>query len=156
MAKVRTAKTKAKARAKAKPVGRPTKYSKEVALRVCTRLIEGESLVAICSDENEPAVRTIYYWLESNPDFLHMYEAAKSDQADTMAEQIMSIADSANASNVQVARLQVDARKWVAAKLKPKKYGDKLGIGGDDSMPPIKVSRIELVALGPRRDNSKS
>jgi hypothetical protein len=27
---------------------------------------------------------------------------------------------------IERARLKVDARKWVAAKLKPKKYGDKL------------------------------
>lgn len=34
-------------------------------------------------------------------------------------------------------RLQVDARKWAASKLAPKKYGDKLALGGDEAMPPI-------------------
>jgi hypothetical protein len=29
-------------------------------------------------------------------------------------------------------RLQIDARKWIASKLKPKKYGEKLAIGGGD------------------------
>ena len=34
-------------------------------------------------------------------------------------------------------RLQVDARKWAAGKLAPKKYGDKLAVGGDEDAPPF-------------------
>ncbi len=33
----------------------------------------------------------------------------------------------------------VDARKWVASKLKPRRYGDKLGIGGAEGLPAIKT-----------------
>ena len=37
-------------------------------------------------------------------------------------------------------RLRVDARKWLAAKLAPKKYGEKIAVGGADDLPPIKQS----------------
>ena len=40
-------------------------------------------------------------------------------------------------------RLRVDARKWVAAKLKPRKYGDKVAVGGADDLPPVRHS-VEL------------
>ena len=34
---------------------------------------------------------------------------------------------------------RIDARKWTAMKLKPKKYGDKIALGGDGDAPPIKT-----------------
>lgn len=34
-------------------------------------------------------------------------------------------------------RLRVDSRKWVASKLLPKVYGDKLALGGAADLPPI-------------------
>ena len=49
-----------------------------------------------------------------------------------MADEIISIADSvkdagpADSAKVNAARLRVDARKWVASKLKPKVYGDRV------------------------------
>ena len=48
-----------------------------------------------------------------------------------------SIADEATNQNFQVARLQIDSRKWVASKLTPHKYGDKTSIdhtSSDESM----------------------
>jgi hypothetical protein len=42
-----------------------------------------------------------------------------------MADEIVEIADNATPQDAHVARLKVDARKWVAAKLLPKKYGDR-------------------------------
>ena len=35
-----------------------------------------------------------------------------------------------NGEAVQRSKLRVDTRKWVASKLKPKKYGDKLTLDG--------------------------
>jgi hypothetical protein len=42
-----------------------------------------------------------------------------------MADEIVEIADNATPQDAHVARLKVDARKWVAAKLLPRKYGDR-------------------------------
>lgn len=73
-----------------------------------------------------------------------MYARARDDQADTLADQIIDIADTplqgvktktdANGKVIETTegdmiehrRLQVDARKWIAAKLKPRRYGERL------------------------------
>jgi hypothetical protein len=83
-------------------------------------------------------------------EFRHQYARAREAQADFLAEEILQIADdgendtyatengpAVNHDVVQRSRLRVDARKWLASKLAPKKYGDKLAVGGADDMPPI-------------------
>ena len=49
------------------------------------------------------------------------------------------VAAKLNPENIQRSRLRVDARKWIASKLKPKKYGDKTSVGFDPDAP-LKVS----------------
>lgn len=44
-------------------------------------------------------------------------------------------------STCQLSRLRVDARKWIASKLKPKKYGDKTEVEHTG-----KVSLEQLIA----------
>lgn len=103
-------------------------------------LAEGKSLVSICQLDSMPSTVTVYSWLQKHEEFLNIYTRAREDQADTLADQIIDIADDGkgdvkldkegnektDAENVQRSRLRVEARKWVAAKLKPKKYGDKV------------------------------
>lgn len=91
-----------------------------------------------------PGVSTVLRWLRDMPEFQEQYARAKEEQADFLAEEMLEIADdksddlldteegqSANPVAVQRARLRVDARKWAAAKLKPKKYGDKVDFTTD-------------------------
>lgn len=123
-------------------MGRPSDYSEELTDEICEKLAAGESLRAICSLEEFPAERTVYYWLESKPDFLQKYARAREQQADYYVAQIVDIADKTQlgeivtlkadgseerkiADMIEHRRLQVDARKWAASKLAPKKYGDK-------------------------------
>jgi hypothetical protein len=67
-----------------------------------------------------------------------------------MADEIVSIADGPDGEDSPVAtardRLRVDARKWVAAKLLPKKYGDRIQqeVSGPDGGP-IAVSFDEWI-----------
>jgi hypothetical protein len=82
-----------------------------------------------------PHYATVMRWLNVHADFRDMYTRAKEEQADLMADRIVEIADGASPEDVQVARLRVDARKWAAAKLKPRKYGERVtqevsGVGG--------------------------
>lgn len=124
--------------------GRPSIWSQELADKICARLVEGESLRAICRDDEMPATSTIFKWLREVKGFSDQYTRAKEEQADTFADEIVAIADEADTvvkdmgdgltavtfDSVAVARnrLRVDARKWVASKLKPKKYGDKVEV----------------------------
>lgn len=113
-------------------------YTQEVADKICQRLMAGESLRKICQDEDMPGQATVYEWLTQESGFSEQYTKAREAQAETMADELLEIADD-DTSDVNRARLRIDTRKWVAMKLKPKKYGDKLAVGGDDDMPPIKI-----------------
>jgi hypothetical protein len=131
-------------------MGRPSKYSQELAFLICERISEGESLRSICSTPDMPCKAIIFKWLSDKPEFLDQYARAREEQAESMADEIVAIADSVEASDnvaVQKARLQIDARKWVASKLKPKRYGDRLDLSSSDrTMSPPGV--IEIVPKG--------
>jgi hypothetical protein len=103
-------------------MARPTKYTKELAHNFCMEIIAGKSVRTICKNKDYPTPSTIFNWLSCNKEFLEQYEKAKEIQADVMADDILSIADNPD-GDVQRDRLRIDARKWVASKLKPKKYG---------------------------------
>lgn len=121
--------------------GRPTDYTKDMADKICEKIANGRSLRSICAEDGMPPMKTIYRWLEANEEFRHQYARARDKQADYFAEEIIEIADSAEAESAAVskAKLQIDARKWAASKIAPKKYGDKQEIdvkSSDGSMRP--------------------
>jgi hypothetical protein len=66
---------------------------------------------------------------------------AKEEAADALAEDIIEIADEARQMRIDPnsARVAIDAYKWTASKLKPKKYGDKVDLttNGKDMPTPI-------------------
>lgn len=116
-------------------------FTQEAAEIICTRLAEGESLRTICADEAMPVMSTVMRWLASNEPFREQYARAREEQADFYAAQIIDIADDSdrdyietedgpavNPEHIQRSRLRVDARKWYASKLAPKKYGDKTDV----------------------------
>ena len=113
--------------------GRPSSYTKEIATIICDRIADGEGLRAICADETMPSKPTVFRWLEANTQFRDQYARAREDQADTYADDMVHIADTE--SDPQKARVRIDARKWHASKLKPKKYGEKLELAGDKDNP---------------------
>ncbi len=105
---------------------------------------------------------TLYDNLVKTPELTEQYARAKEVQAETLADEIVQIADdgqndtykddegneTTNHDVIARSRLRVDARKWVAAKLLPKKYGDKVtnehtGANGA----PIQFERIERVII---------
>lgn len=133
-------------------IGRPTKYSEELASEICVRLSNGEPLRQICMEEGMPAQSSVYVWLTRFPAFTEMYARAREEQADTLADEIVAIADEMpmettdkdgntrfDSAYIQWQRSRVDARKWVAAKLKPRKYGDRVALEGTTDGAPIKT-----------------
>ncbi len=120
---------------KSKKKGRPSLYSDKLAAKICRRLAEGESLRAICADKAMPGLSTVMGWLfdGKHEGFPEQYARARESQAELRADEITDIADGVEhgaSEAVQAARLRIDARKWIAAKLLPKRYGDKLDLGG--------------------------
>lgn len=142
--------------------GRPSIFSQEIANEICNRLAEGESLRSICSDKDMPDRQTIYTWLSSKKDFLGQYARAREEQADTLADEIIAIADEQpevievrdkdgniidhklDSAFLAWQKNRIDARKWTAMKLKPKKYGDKLVHAGDDDNPVVVENNLNV------------
>ena len=128
-------------------------YTKQMADIICIRLSEGESLKEIVRSEGMPDRATVYRWLLEQPQFCDMYTRAREEQADTLADEIIAIADESPEINeirdkhgdvvdikidsgyVAYQKQRIEARKWTAMKLRPKKYGDKLELAGDPNNP---------------------
>jgi hypothetical protein len=76
--------------------------------------------------DDMPGITTIQRWRYRYEGFRIKYAHAKLLQADLLAEQCLDISDNSTPEEVAVSRLRVDSRKWLASKLLPKQYGDKL------------------------------
>jgi ribosomal protein L16 Arg81 hydroxylase len=146
-------------------------FTEELAENICEELATtSKSLRTICKQEGMPTVRTVLSWLsqgeKSDADekyrlFLHQYVRAREAQADFLAEEIIEIADdgsndlmtitkgdrSYEAENKEVtnrSRLRVDARKWIASKLKPRKYGDKIDMNHQGQISLNQITGMEV------------
>lgn len=104
--------------------GRPSSFTEKIAAAICNELAEGKSLRTICVAADMPSRESVRRWLMDNEDFRGQYARAREEQADFYADEIVELADTAE--DVAKAKLQIDARKWVASKLKSKAYGDKI------------------------------
>lgn len=124
-----------------KKVGRPSIYSPELAARLCAELAMGRSLRSVCKASDMPSMSAVFEWLREKPDFAQQYARAKAESADALVEELLDIADDSsgdfiegedgvkvNHENIQRSRLRVDTRKWIAAKLKPKAYADRVAM----------------------------
>lgn len=72
-----------------------------------------------------PCAEAVREWLGIDANFAAQYARAREEQADHYADEIVEIADDPKLEPNDK-RVRVDARKWVASKLKPKKYGEKV------------------------------
>lgn len=111
---------------KVSKLGRPSMFSEEIADIICQGIMEGKGLRAICAVDGMPAPSTVYTWLTQYPAFQEQYSRAREVQADGFADEIIHIADTE--PDPQVARNRIDARKWLAGKLRPRRYGDRVEV----------------------------
>jgi hypothetical protein len=126
---------------------------------ICERIAEGSTLrdIAALADVG---IGSVMRYCEK-PEHVEQYARAMAIRHDVMAESMLDIADeectmvrstkhpNAKADddgNLEVVfdsaavarnRLRVDARKWYLSKLAPKKYGDRVAIGGDPENPVV-------------------
>lgn len=141
--------TTTRARAKNKP---SVAYSDGLLASILDRVANGESLSSVCDADDMPSRKSFFQWVKDNPEIRAQYELAIQMRADKFAEDIIEIADEEvtmvkrskhqpdhadENADVEVVfdptavarnRLRVDARKWLAGKMAPKKYGDKLDV----------------------------
>jgi hypothetical protein len=122
-------------------------YTPEIGQRICAKMVGGKSLRSICDMEGMPCKQTVMTWLQKHPEFLEIYRIAQQERAEGYFEEIADIADDGsndwmsnndpdnpgykfNGEHFGRSRLRVDTRKWICAKMNPKKYGDKIDVDG--------------------------
>ena len=125
-----------------KPLGRPTKYSKEVADDICEAIATTkDSLATICKPLDIKVV-SVFEWLDQYKEFAVNYARAREVQAEMMFDELREVAFDASGDikktkdgveyvdheNIQRSRLKVDTLKWAMSKLLPKRFGDKLDV----------------------------
>ncbi|MFM5099366.1 terminase [Aeromonas veronii] len=120
--------------------GRRSAFTNELGEAICSAIADGVSLRAVLARPGMPSKSMVMRWLadERYIEFRDQYACAREDLADKLADEILQIADDGsndtfldangsvkvNHDVIARARLQIDARKWLASKLAPKKYGD--------------------------------
>ena len=114
--------------------GRPGIYSEELGEKICTLIATGFSLRKIGAMDDMPHMDTILRWVIKDKLFYERYAQAQAARAEFLLSEIVELSDEMAADNcsttrdpsgVNHRRLQIDTRKWVIAKMFPKKYGDK-------------------------------
>lgn len=146
-------------------------FDQGIADAICERIADGDSLRTICADDDFPARSTVFKWLSQNAAFADQYAHAREAQADAIFDDILEIADDGqndwmekhsrdgeaigwqeNGEALRRSQLRIDARKWMAGKLRPKKYGDRTqmqltGPDGEDGAP----TAIQFTIVDPKR-----
>ena len=130
------------------PRGRPKgsgviKLTPAVADAVLERMWDGEILTAICRDY-DLTPGAFAHKAEHDEVFAQRYARARQEQAHALAMDVVRIAD--EETDPHRARVRCDARKWVAARIDPKNYGDKstTALTGADGVPLIPVLNVVL------------
>lgn len=114
-------------------------YSEELAARVLQGISDGQSLRTVCKPDDMPCMGTVFKWLYQREDFAEQYARATSERAEALVEDMQAIADDESLDH-NSRRIRVDTRKWIASKLKPKKYGEKVALLGDEAGAPLVIS----------------
>lgn len=120
-------------------IGRPSKFTQEIADRICAQLAEGVPLAQICRADDMPAVRTVSDWKAGDEAFSAAFARAREDGFDKIASDCLEIADEtsqdtistedgerANTEWISRSKLRIETRLKLLAKWSPKKYGDKI------------------------------
>ena len=133
-------------------MGRPTDYTYELAIEICDAIAtDTKGLRRLCAvNPHWPTRQNISKWLNRHEAFRSLYAQAKLQQTELLVDDILEIADDArsdiitrenkdgliietcNNEFVNRSRLRIDSRKWIASKLMPKVYGDKIEKTTDD------------------------
>jgi hypothetical protein len=108
--------------------GRPSDYTVAKGDLICERIATHDcGLPRLCKMYDDmPDEKTVQRWRYKYEEFRVKYAQAKMTQGDLLAEQCLEISDNATYENVAVARLRIDSRKWLASKLLPKLYGERV------------------------------
>lgn len=140
-----------------RPAHRPPIYGLEDFKAVLAELEEGRTLTAICKDPGRPSTAWVKAYKNTTPELLALYMRAREEQQHAFSDEIIDISD--NSSNdsesprsVERAKLRVETRKWLMARLAAKTFGDKSSMDVTITTP---VSSVIAAARKRARDRAK-
>lgn len=136
-------------------MGRPSQFTPKLRASILAQMAGGLSLSEVCRQDGMPDRATVHRLIQDDEDFRNKYARAAEARADTIFDEMFDIADDGtndwmerengpqlNAEHVQRSRLRIETRKWALSKMNPKKYGEKIAIGGADDLPPIQTEDV--------------
>lgn len=155
-------------------MARPTKFTQELADKICETIATTSKSLRVICNANDISTSTLLKWLSENEDFSIQYARAKQMQAELFVDEIIEIADETsndtiyqsigggendedsftvereNKEWIKRSQIRIDARKWIASKLLPKKYGNNIDVtsGGDKVESTTIVTQYVIPALG--------
>lgn len=132
-------------------MARPTDYTEQVADRICAGLIDGRSLRQICQDDGMPGKQTVFDWLERHEGFRTKYARAREMQADVMDDLILETAEKCSNETYNADRVKIGAYQWRAAKLAPKKYGERITQSHEGKIDTGLAEIMKLISDNPKR-----
>jgi len=108
-------------------------YPVEIRDKIIEQLIDGsKSLRQICKQKGMPDRVTVLRWMNEDEDFAAKYARARAAQADGIGDEMAAIEDAVRSGKMQAkaARVVLWSMQWRAARIAPKKYGQKLELEG--------------------------
>lgn len=75
------------------PGGRPTIYTQKLVETILNRIATGESLEAICRDDDMPTVVTVFDWRKTKKEFSKAYTRARKLQAEILLDKSRAAAE---------------------------------------------------------------
>jgi hypothetical protein len=105
------------------------KYPPEVIDDIFRRVSHGETLTQACnSNPNYPHPSSVIDWAIKDPVLAQRYAHAREGQTARWADDIVDSVKAATPETANVVRLEIDAKKWLLARLRPAQYGDKVDL----------------------------
>lgn len=131
---------------------------------VCGRITTGQS-VALCFREpgdDYPDEATFWRWLAADAELDAAYERATIRRAEIQAQEVVEIVDEKppmvqtqfgehmDAGYIAWQKQRAEKRQWVAARMRPKRWGDKtiLSNDPDNPIPPMLVVGVAEIGNG--------
>jgi hypothetical protein len=132
-------------------------FTAEFGESICELIADGKSIRFVANLLQIPE-SNIRFWIKKYPDFAAQYAQAREDRANGWAEEFIEIADSIeltedaadNRAAIELAKLRLDARKWVVSRILSKVYGEKVTHSGDADNP----IGLQIVSSIPRPDRT--
>lgn len=129
----------------------------DIVDELCAWLSEGKTLRAFCRQPGMPARATVDEWRRKDQEFSSRVARARDIGFDAIADECLQIADDGTNDTytdeegrqrtdqdvLGRSKLRVESRLKLLACWDPRRYGQKMQVGGADDLPPVQVDDSE-------------